>query len=275
MRMRFLLAFLLFAFVPFPVNAQGGLTLDSLKVSLWPEYDQPSMLVIYDFQVSEETSLPARVVFAIPAEANLIAVAYAPSGNLLNVPYPEPVEQDGWQVVAVTVDTDTIYHLEYYAPLTQADSQREYLFLWPGDYAVGTFNVSVKVPVDTTEYATDPEMRATTPADNGQTTLEWGTSNLEAGEQLRRHAARRGVAARAQQHAQHLVARHDGCPGETPGGGGEHRGVAPDHHHPLPRRLGRSVGESPPHRVATCLRHAPSRRRRRRAPRRGAGVQWW
>jgi hypothetical protein len=49
---------------------------------------------------------------------------------------------------------------------------------------VGNFNVSVKVPVDTTEYTTDPQMRETTSADNGHTFLEWGTSNLQAGEQL-------------------------------------------------------------------------------------------
>jgi hypothetical protein len=82
------------------------------------------------------------------------------------------------------LDTPAVYHIEYYAPLTQSDSQREYVYTWPGDYKVSQFKVTVKVPVDTTEYRTDPQMRATTPTDGGQTTLEWGTSNLEAGEQL-------------------------------------------------------------------------------------------
>jgi hypothetical protein len=165
-------------------NAQTGVTLDALNVQLWPEFDQPAMLVIYDFTLAEGTSLPLNINLRIPTDATLIAVAYAPSGNLLNVPYQEPVEQDGWQVVTVTIDTVAVYHIEYYAPLTRADSQREFLYLWPGDYAVGNLTVSVKVPVDTTEYSTDPQMRITTTAENGQTTLEWGASNLEAGEQL-------------------------------------------------------------------------------------------
>ena len=170
--------------VPIAVNAQDGIALETFTVQLWPEFDQPSMLVIYDFTLAEGTSLPINLNLRIPTDANLIAVAYAPSGNLLNVPYQDPVEENGWQVVTITVDTVAIYHIEYYAPLTQLDSQREYLFLWPGDHAVRNFNVSVKVPVDTTEYTTDPQMKVTTPADNGQITLEWGTSNLEAGEQL-------------------------------------------------------------------------------------------
>lgn len=170
--------------VPAHANAQEGIALETLAVQLWPEFDQPSMLVIYDFTLAEGASLPTDINLRIPNEATLIAVAYAPSGNLLNVPYEEPAEEDGWQVVTIKVDTAAVYHIEYYAPLTQTDAQREYLYLWPGDYAVGNFTVSVKIPIDTTEYTTDPQMKATTPADGGQTTLEWGTSNLEMGEQL-------------------------------------------------------------------------------------------
>jgi hypothetical protein len=180
----FLLLLLTLLIFPGPVNAQTGIAFDTFTVQLWPEFDQPSMLVIYDFTLAESTSLPINLNLRIPNDATLIAVAYAPSGNLLNVPYQEPIEEDGWQVVTVTVETAAVYHIEYYAPLTQSDSQREYLFVWPGDHAVKNFNISVKVPVDTTEYTTDPQMRVTTPTDNGQTTLNWGTSNLEAGKEL-------------------------------------------------------------------------------------------
>jgi hypothetical protein len=170
--------------IPVTANAQAGVALDTLTVQLWPEFDQPAMLVIYDFTLAEGTSLPLNINLRIPAEANLSAVAYAPSGNFLNVPYPEPFEEDGWQVVTVIIDTNAIYRIEYYAPLTRSDAQREYLYLWPGDYAVENFKVSVKVPIDTTEYTTDPQMREVISTDNGHTFLEWGTSNLQAGEQL-------------------------------------------------------------------------------------------
>ncbi|MBN1450986.1 MAG: zinc ribbon domain-containing protein [Anaerolineales bacterium] len=170
--------------IPVPTDAQGQAALDTLTVQLWPEFDQPAMLVIYDFTLTESTSLPVDVTLRIPTDATLIAVAYAPTGNLLNVPYQEPYEEGGWQVLTLTVDTAAAYHIEYYAPLTRTDAQREYVYLWPGDYAVETFNVSVKVPVDTTEITTDPQMRSVAPEGSAQTSLEWGTANLEAGEQL-------------------------------------------------------------------------------------------
>ena len=170
--------------VPFSANAQGGVALDTLTVQLWPEFDQPAMLVIYDFTFAEGASLPINFNLRIPVDATLIAVAYAPTGSLLNVPYQDPFEEDGWQVVTITIDTPAVYHIEYYAPLTRSDSQREYLFLWPGDYAVGTFNVSVKIPVDTTDFTTDPQMKNSAAGDSEPANLEWGTTNLEAGKQL-------------------------------------------------------------------------------------------
>jgi hypothetical protein len=177
---------LLFALltIPVPANAQGQVALDNVTVQLWPEFDQPAMLVIYDFTLTEGTTLPVDVTLRIPTDANLIAVAYAPAGNLLNVPYQDPYEEGDWQVVTLTVDTAAPYHIEYYAPLTRVDAQRDYVYLWPGDHAVETFNVSVKTPIDTTEISTDPQMRDVTPEGSTQTYLEWGTSNLEAGEQL-------------------------------------------------------------------------------------------
>ena len=183
---KWLLIPLLFALltIPFSASAQGGVALDTMTVQLWPEFDQPAMLVIYDFTLAEDISLPIDLTIRVPADATIIAVAYASAGNLFNVPYPEPVEADGWQKITLTIDMVTTYHIEYYAPLSRSDSQREYLYLWPGDYEVGTFNVSVKAPVDTTEITTDPQMRDATPTGSTQTLLEWGTNALEAGEQL-------------------------------------------------------------------------------------------
>lgn len=177
---------LLFALLitPFPASAQQGIAFNNFTVQLWPEFDQPSMLVIYDFSLAEGTPLPVDVTLRIPANANIIAVAYADSGGLLNAPYQEPVSVGDWQTLTLIVDTQTTYHIEYYAPLTTANTQRNYAYLWPGDYAVNTLDVSVKVPVDTTEITTDPPMTDVTPTGSAQRFLAWATRDLNAGDQV-------------------------------------------------------------------------------------------
>ena len=178
---------LLFVFLilPFPAIAQEEVTLETLTVQLWPEFDQPAMLIIYDFTLPEDTSFPVDITLRIPTDATLIAVAYAPAGNnLLNLPYQEPFEEENWQVVTMTAETPAIYHIEYYAPLARTDAQRDFQYLWPGDYGVETFNVSVRPPVDTTQITTDPQMRSATTEGSALSLLEWGTSDLTAGEEL-------------------------------------------------------------------------------------------
>ena len=131
-----------------------------------------------------KVQLPIDVTLRVPADANIIAVAYAEAGGLLNMPYQQPITVGDWQAINLTIDTQTTYHIEYYAPLTTVNAQRNYAYLWPGDYAVNALDVSVKVPVDTTEITTDPSMADVTPAGSGQKFLAWATSDLSAGEQV-------------------------------------------------------------------------------------------
>jgi hypothetical protein len=170
--------------IPFPAGAQGQVSLDNVTVQLWPEFDQPSMLVIYDFSLPAGTSLPVDVTLHVPADANIIAVAYADSGGLLNAQHQAPFIDGDWQVLTITVDQQTSYHIEYYAPLTTADTKRTYDYLWAGDYAVKTFDVSLRVPVDTTDVTTNPTMKDTTPTGSNQKILTWSTSDLKVDEQV-------------------------------------------------------------------------------------------
>jgi hypothetical protein len=137
-----------FAF-PFSVRAQNPIHLSMLQVQLWPEYDQPSMLVIYDFKLPESAKLPVSVSISFPKEANLMAVAtQGTSGSLLNTDYIGPVSTENGQTITVQIQTPSVYHLEYYQPLERTGSQRQFTFLWPGDYAIDDLSISIRVPPD-------------------------------------------------------------------------------------------------------------------------------
>ena len=60
---------------PLQAAAQDEIQIASLDVKLWPEYDQPSMLVIYDFQVRQDAPLPLRMNIRLPQDASIHAVA--------------------------------------------------------------------------------------------------------------------------------------------------------------------------------------------------------
>jgi hypothetical protein len=170
--------------IPRIASAQTPTDLASLSVQLLPEYDQASMLVIYDFQLPSGTKLPVNISIRFPKEAKLFAVAsVASDASFRNADYLGPSVGDTWQTVTVQVQTQTTYHIEYYQPLSKSGSLREFSYLWPGDYPVKAFGVSVRIPVDATQMTTKPATQAAQGAD-GVSYMQADFGALAAGQQF-------------------------------------------------------------------------------------------
>lgn len=157
MRKWLILLTILILSVPFPAQAQGSVSLDALKVLLWSEYDQPSMLVIHDFTLTDDTQVPTSMDLRFPGEANITAVAYQSAGELLLANYQTLESEDpNWQVIRLFITERTTYHIEYYQPLLRDGEQRSFTYQWTGDYPVRGFDIEVQVPGDSTTVRTDP-----------------------------------------------------------------------------------------------------------------------
>ncbi|MFN8412138.1 MAG: zinc ribbon domain-containing protein [Anaerolineales bacterium] len=160
MRKLFLIVMLgvIFAFPSSFAFAQTNITLPSMSVQLWPEYDQPSMLVLTDFELPADTALPVNLTFRIPKDANLIAVAnYTSDGKLADAVFDGPKADGDWQVFTITMNS-TAARFEYYDAITFSGNKRIYSYLWDGTYAVDQFNIRVLQPLDTTSLTTDPSL---------------------------------------------------------------------------------------------------------------------
>ena len=168
---KWLVLTLLFGLIMFPsaVGAQGGVKLDAIRVELLSEYDQPSMLVINQFIVSQNTSLPAAVTMRFPKDGNLVAVAIQKSNGLFNKDFTGPVEQGNWQTITVNVESYEPHRIEYYQPLTRDGNKRQFKYQWFGDYYVKEFTVTILVPADSTELITSPILQSTATSTDGLT----------------------------------------------------------------------------------------------------------
>lgn len=173
----------LFVFPSF-VSAQNDATIANMTVQLWPEYDQPSMLVIVDFQVTAATALPVDLTFKFPKDANLIAVAaLTGDGSFLNAVFDGPKDDGEWQSFTLTVSQSSVYRFEYYQPLTFNGNQRIFSYLWDGSYAVDAFNILVLEPIDATSFAMDPAYESIS-QENGSNYYDSGIVQLASGEQF-------------------------------------------------------------------------------------------
>ena len=153
--------------VPSPVGAQGQTKLEAIHVELWSEYDQPSMLVIYQFLVSQETPLPAEVKLRFPKDVNLVAVAVKRNDDLFNKDFTTPVVQGDWQSITIKVETYEPHRIEYYQPLNRDGDKRQFKLHWFGDYYVKQFAVNILIPADSTELVTSPPLEETATTSDG------------------------------------------------------------------------------------------------------------
>jgi len=125
---------------------------------LWPEYDRAATLVIYRFQLGENTPLPAVVELPIPSsvgEPN--AVAWQDADQAL-FDAAHTIEAAGdWATVRIEMEQSRTGQLEYYADLQIVDDLRSFRFDWPGGVQIEASAYEVQQPVTATELTIVPE----------------------------------------------------------------------------------------------------------------------
>jgi len=138
--------------------AQSEASLESLKISLWPEYDRPGVLVLYEARVSPETESPATIRLPLPEGivAPHAVAAHFPDGQLDdNVEWH--VAQEGTQAFLDVETPTTGVWVEFYAALDVQGANRSFEFLIPGGIEIADLTVEVMHPVGAGDVRVTPE----------------------------------------------------------------------------------------------------------------------
>jgi hypothetical protein len=154
------------SFFPAGVLAQTNTHFSTVTVEIMPDYDQATVLVMYNFTLAEDVALPASLELRIPAQASVFAIAVLDSsGALINATYESKLSGD-WAILTLESDSRTI-RVEYYEPYIK--NTRSYEFVWPGDYAVDSLSISFQKPFDATNLKLTPDMGVGVAAQDGLT----------------------------------------------------------------------------------------------------------
>jgi len=153
-----LLMLLLLPWQPVLGQAQHTVRLSAAVVNLWPEHDRPSMLVIYEIDLAEDTPLPQDLVFQIPEDAELVTVSGRnPGGRLVVLDHTVTTIGD-WQDVTFATDSLEI-QMEYYDPnLIKQEEIRLFEFQWLSIYPVDLLQLIVRQPFGASEIQGEPSL---------------------------------------------------------------------------------------------------------------------
>lgn len=141
----------------------------TVSLDIRPEFDTPSVLVIYRLVLKPDTKLPATITFRLPARIgspNAVAWVDPADGNPYNLNYQSSVDQNDLNITFMTTGNEI--QLEYYDPaLQKTGNHREFTYEWPGDFSIGAFNINIQQPLGATNTVISPSLGAGQKNDSG------------------------------------------------------------------------------------------------------------
>jgi hypothetical protein len=178
-----ILAILICLSTPRPIQAQSSITIQTLDVEIWPEYDQPSVLVIYRITLSPDVKLPADMALRVPKTAGApTAIAEQTATGLFNVNFSQAGEDGDFTIYSFTTTLPQL-QMEYYDPsLVKNGSARSYSFRWPGDYPVQAMTVKVQQPRTATNMRLTPNTGTSAPGSDGLIYFNIPVGNVAGGD---------------------------------------------------------------------------------------------
>jgi hypothetical protein len=154
-------------------------TIGDATLQLWPEYDDPGLLVIYSGEFTDTVQFPQQVAFPILEGARGIQATSAETdGQLIN---------QQWQVV----DGKLVYtlpgpgfHIEYYVDRPPSGDQREISHTFETPYAVDSLNIRVQQPARATDFSMMPPADTSIIENDGLTYSLINKADLKPGDQV-------------------------------------------------------------------------------------------
>ncbi len=155
-----------------------------MKVSVWPEYDEPRVLVIYEGEFADASPFPRRVSFRLPAGAEVSQVcALRPSGEHLCQLYELATDADG-VTLTYELPIPTFFLEFYYHPIDGA-GERSLNYEFTPLSAVESLQLEVQQPARATNFRLDPPTTLRQSDGAGLTYFLYNYEKVEAGKPIK------------------------------------------------------------------------------------------
>jgi len=144
------------------------ITATQMKVSVWPEYDDPRVLVIYQADLDPSVQLPVDVTYNIPKGAEIgMACEVDSGGGHACKPYTL-VDKGDYQALTYKVEAQHKIFFEYYYDAFPAGTEaRAFDFVLRPGLAAANTTIEVQQPLRSTGFTLDPALSQVTTDSEG------------------------------------------------------------------------------------------------------------
>ncbi|MEW5719396.1 MAG: zinc ribbon domain-containing protein, partial [Chloroflexota bacterium] len=165
--------------------AQTPDRLASLKISVWPEFDKPTVLVILDGALADASNLPRQISILIPANADLTVATWMNSDGSFapEQPAQQTKQDDGYTRVTFTT-AQPQFRVEYYHDLLRGAPDKTLDFAFKPISAIDAATLEIQQPLKATNFAVTPATPTTRTDPDGFKYFSYTFSNLAAGQTI-------------------------------------------------------------------------------------------
>lgn len=152
------LVLVLLMFLPLLVEARAeeGLSIGRMRVMIWPEYDDPSVLVVYDGRFTDDSKFPTVTDFLIPKGAIINDICSLSPGGQHFCQLYEVSKGDSHDTVHLSLPFSNFYVSFHLTPVDLGSAKRRIEYVIKANHPIGSMEVDIQQPLRSTEFAISP-----------------------------------------------------------------------------------------------------------------------
>lgn len=155
----FTLFAILFLDITSPALAEEPPKISTMDVSVWPEYDQPGVLVQYqgNLAAKADKSNPLELYFFVPKGAGVgAACAIQSNGNHTSETWKESEADNDLTKITFKV-TEPQFHVEYYYNPLATSTDKKFSFAYTAALPAEEVDLAVQHPLKATNFVLTPD----------------------------------------------------------------------------------------------------------------------
>ncbi|MDP6344217.1 MAG: hypothetical protein QF491_11835 [Alphaproteobacteria bacterium] len=179
---RLLGAFALLLLLAEPALADDDLSIGRMRLSIWPEHDDPGVLVVYDGRFVDDSAFPTTATFLIPKGAVINDIcSLSPGGQHFCQLYDVV---DGGEVDKAVISLPfSNFYVSFHLPLLDpAVEQRQFEYRLKINHQTKNLEVDIEQPLRATDFTISPP-GGERGEDDGFTRFGYTLENLSKGDE--------------------------------------------------------------------------------------------
>jgi cytochrome c oxidase cbb3-type subunit 3 len=140
-----------------PSGAASQLTVARLQLAIWPEYDDPRVLVIVRGELAPREAFPTRLTFPIPKQAEIVGAGMISEDNQLILRPHEILPGDTQDFLTLDLPVPRFFIELYYTAFDVKEAQRRFVHTVAIPYPIEILEIDIQPPLQASQFVVAPQ----------------------------------------------------------------------------------------------------------------------